>query len=130
MNRAERRRIQKAQEKVHVVTHDDMMFEKGFQVGLRQGILKESGLSTRMLITSTALILHREFGFGKTRLERVLRHISDTLETIQDDPDREKRMRAWIKEKLDVDLDDYTGGRMIELREELQDLYDMGKKVK
>lgn len=129
MNRAERRRLEKAKAKVHIFTHDDMMFQKGFDAGIKEGLRKESGMTTRLFTTSMAAVLHDEFGFGKQRLERVLAHVSATLEATEDNLEHEKKMRDWIKKECDIDLDDYTGGRTIELRDELQKMYNMGKMV-
>lgn len=129
MNRAERRRLEKAQNKTHTITHDDMMFQKGFEAGMKEGIRKESGMSTRLFTTCMAAVLHDEFGFGRARLDRILQHVSATLENVNGNLQHEKKMRDWIKKETGIDLDDYTGGRMIDLREELQTLYDMGKKV-
>lgn len=129
MNRAERRRLEKAQAKTYTVTHDDMMYEKGFQHGVHVGILRETGMATRLYTTCMAAVLHDEFGFGKQRLIRVLEHVSATLQAVQGDLDHEKKMRDWIKRECDVDLDDYTGARVIDLREEMQTMHDMARKV-
>ena len=129
MNRAERRRIEKAQAKTHVVTRSQDMYNKGFEAGMHQGILKESGMTTRLFTTAMAAVLHDEFGFGRKRLQIVLEQVASTLEAMQWDKDHEKKARAWIKKETGVDLDDYTGGRVIELRDELQKMYDMGKVV-
>ena len=130
MNRAERRRIEKAQNKVRVMTHDDMMYDKGFRAGLKEGMLKESGMSTRLFTSCMAAVLHDEFGFGKKRLERVLEHVSATLESIEGNLEHERKIREWIKRDCDVNLDDYTGGRNLDLRDEIQELYDMGKVIR
>lgn len=127
MNRAERRRIEKAQSKTHVITHSQEMYEKGFTDGMRQGVLRESGMTTRLFTTAMAAVLHHEYGFGKKRLDMVLMQVCSTLGTIKDDLDRERRMREWIKRETGIDLDDYTGCRQIDLRQELQDYYDMGR---
>lgn len=129
MNRAERRRIEKAKNKIRIVTHDDMMYQKGFEAGMKQGIIRESGMSTRLFATCLAAVLHDEFGFGKSRLEKVLIHVSATLEAMQANQDHERKIREWIKKECGIDLDDFTGGRTIELRERIQKEYDMGKKV-
>ena len=130
MNRAERRREQKAKSKVHIMTRDDMMYDKGLRVGMTEGIKMESGRSVRMMTTAVAAVLHRDFGYGAVRLDRILTHVSATLSTIQDDADREKRMREWILKETGLDLDDYTGARTMDLREEMQREYDMGIIVK
>lgn len=130
MNRAERRRIEKAQNKVRVMTHDDMMYDKGFRAGLKEGMLKELGMSTRLFTSCMAAVLHDEFGFGKKRLERVLEHVSATLESIEGNLEHERKIREWIKRECDVNLDDYTGGRNLDLRDEIQELYDMGKVIR
>lgn len=126
MNRAERRREQKAKSKVRIVTHDDMMYDKGLRTGMREGILMEAGRSTRILTTAIVAVLHREFGFGPQRIDRMLRHLSWMLETIEADVTREPRYRMWLKKELGLDLDDYTGGRDMDLRDRLQTEYDLG----
>lgn len=130
MNRAERRREQKARSKVHVMTRDDLMYDKGLRAGLMEGMKMEAGQSVRLMTTALAAVLHREYGFGTKRLHDVLTHVSGTLESFQNDLDREKRARAWILKETKLDLDDYTGARIIELREDMQRAYDMGKVVK
>lgn len=130
MNRAERRREQKAKSKVHIMTRDDIMYDKGLRVGLMEGMKLEAGQSVRLMTTALAAVLHREYGFGTKRLHEVLSHVSGTLESFQQDSDRERRAREWILKETKLDLDDYTGGRIIELREEMQKQYDMGKVVK
>lgn len=126
MNRAERRREQKFKTKVRVMTHDDMMYEKGLRAGLQEGIRLEAGRTTRILTTAVVAVLHREFGFGTRRIDRMLRHLSWMLETIEQDVTREPRYREWLKKELGLDLDDYTGGRDMDLRERLQKEYDLG----
>lgn len=130
MNRAERRRQQKASQKVHIMTRDDLMYDKGLRAGMMEGIKMESGQSVRLMTTAMAVVLHREFGFGANRLYRLLDHVAWTLESFQEDNDRERRGREWIKDKTGLDLDDFTGGRVIELREQLQAEYDAGQIVK
>ena len=112
------------------MTHDDMMFDKGLRMGMEEGIRMESGRSVRMMTTAVAAVLHRDFGYGHLRLDRVLCHVSATLSTIQEDTDRERRMREWIRKETGLDLDDYTGARTMDLREEMQREYDMGIIVK
>ena len=129
MNRAERRRNQKAKEKVHVITHDDMMFDKGFRMGMAEGIRTAAGEGARMMTTCIATILNREFGFGAQRLDRALLHMTYMLETFQGHQEREVKARMWIKDRTGLDLDDYTGARIFELRDEMQRLYDMGQKI-
>lgn len=126
MNRAERRRIEKAKSKVHVVTKSQDMYNNAFLAGMKQGILEESGMTARMFVTVMAAVLHDEFGFGEKRLRRILEHIGATLEAINWDSDHERKLRQWIQKETGIDLDDYTGGRTIELRKELQEMYDMG----
>lgn len=130
MNRAERRRIEKAKSKVRILTHDDMMYDKGFQAGIKEGILKESGLTTRLFTSCMAAVLHDEFGFGRIRLQRVLEHVSATLESVQGDMEHEKKIREWIMRETNVNLDDYTGGRTIDLREDIQEMYNMGQVIR
>lgn len=126
MNRAERRREQKAKSKVHVITRDDLMYDKGLRAGLMEGMKLEAGQSVRLMTTALAAVLHREYGFGTKRLHDVLSHVAGTLESFQNDSDRERRAREWILKETHLDLDDYTGARIIELREEMQKNYDMG----
>lgn len=130
MNRAERRREQKAKSKVHVMTRDDLMYDKGLRAGLMEGMKLEAGQSVRLMTTALAAVLHREYGFGTKRLHEVLSHVAGTLESFQNDSDRERRAREWILKETHLDLDDYTGARIIELREEMQKEYDMGKVVR
>lgn len=130
MNRAERRRQQKASQKVHIMTRDDIMYDKGLRAGMMEGMKMESGQSVRLMTTALAAVLHREYGFGTKRLDAVLNHVAFTLESFRDDLDRERRAREWIKKNTGLDLDDYTGGRVIELREQLQAEYDAGQIVK
>lgn len=130
MNRAERRREQRAKSKVHVITRDDLMYDKGLRAGLLEGMKLESGQSVRLMTTALAAVLHREYGFGTKRLHDVLTHVAATLESYQDDQDRERRTRAWILKETGLDLDDYTGARILELRDEMQRNYDMGTIVK
>lgn len=130
MNRAERRRQEKAKAKVHVMTRDDLMYDKGLRAGLMEGMKLEAGQSVRLMTTALAAVLHREYGFGTRRLHEVLSHVSGTLMTFQEDLDRERRAREWILKETKLDLDDYTGARIIELREEMQKNYDMGIIVK
>lgn len=128
MNRAERRRIEKAKGKVHTMTHEALMYDKGFRDGMKEGIRSESGMTTRLFTTCLSAVLHDEFGFGRKRLETVLEHVTATLESIRDDKEHERKIREWIKAETGIDLDDYTGGRTIDLRDELQTYYDMGIK--
>lgn len=130
MNRAERRREQKAKAKVHIMTRDDIMYDKGLRAGLMEGMKMESGQSVRLMTTALAAVLHREYGFGTKRLHDVLTHVAGTLESFQDDLDRERRAREWILKETNLDLDDYTGARILELRDEMQKSYDMGTIVK
>ena len=108
------------------MTHDDLMFDKGMRTGIQEGIRLECGRSVRLMTTAAVAVLNREFGFGHDRIERFLCHISWMLETIQNDSSREPRYREWLGERLGLDLDDFTGGRDIELRERLQKEYDLG----
>lgn len=126
VNRAERRRQEKAKSKVHIMTRDDIMYDKGLRAGLMEGMKMEAGQSVRLMTTALAAVLHREYGFGTRRLHEVLSHVAGTLESFQNDSDRERRAREWIKKETHLDLDDYTGARIIELREEMQKEYDMG----
>lgn len=130
MNRAERRREQKAREKVHVMTRDDMMYDKGFRAGMVEGIRTEAGQGARMMTTCIATILNREFGFGARRLDKALSHMNYMLETFQGHTEREEEARKWILKKTGLDLDDYTGARILELRDEMQKEYDKGKIIK
>lgn len=130
MNRAERRREQKAKAKVHVMTRDDLMYDKGLRAGMIEGMKMESGMTVRLMTTALAAVLHREYGFGTKRLDMVLAHVAATLESYQGDQDRERRTREWIRKETGLDLDDYTGARILELRDEMQKSYDMGTIVK
>lgn len=130
MNRAERRRDAKAKAKVHVMTRDDLMYDKGLRAGMIEGMKMESGMTVRLMTTALAAVLHREYGFGTKRLDMVLAHVAATLESYQGDQDRERRTREWIRRETGLDLDDYTGARILELRDEMQKSYDMGVIVK
>lgn len=130
MNRAERRREAKAKAKVHVMTRDDLMYDKGLRAGMLEGMKMESGMTVRLMTTALAAVLHREYGFGTKRLDMVLAHVAATLESYQGDQDRERRTREWIRKETGLDLDDYTGARILELRDEMQKSYDMGTIVK
>lgn len=130
MNRAERRRQLKASQKVHVITRDDIMFQKGVKAGMAEGIKLESGQSVCMMTTAIAAVLHREYGFGAHRLDMVLNHITAVLETYKDDLDRERRTREWIKDKTGLDLDDYTGRRVLDLKKQMQMDFDAGQFIK
>lgn len=130
MNRAERRREAKAKAKVHVMTRDDLMYDKGLRAGMIEGMKMESGMTVRLMTTALAAVLHREYGFGTKRLDMVLAHVAATLESYQGDQDRERRTREWIRKETGLDLDDYTGARILELRDEMQKSYDMGTIIK
>lgn len=130
MNRAERRREAKAKAKVHVMTRDDLMYDKGLRAGMIEGMKMESGMTVRLMTTALAAVLHREYGFGTKRLDMVLAHVAATLESYQGDQDRERRTREWIRKETGLDLDDYTGARILELRDEMQKSYDMGTVIK
>ena len=90
----------------------------------------ESGMTVRLMTTALAAVLHREYGFGTKRLDMVLAHVAATLESYQGDQDRERRTREWIRKETGLDLDDYTGARILELRDEMQKSYDMGTIIK
>ena len=126
MNRAERRRIEKAKAKTHVVSRSEALAAAAYQRGLEEGKRLGSGIAVRTMTTSAAAILNHEFGFGKIRLDRFLNQMYYTLLTIRNDNSREKRMREWVNGRTGLDLDDYTGARCLDARNEIEKMARLG----
>ena len=126
MNRAERRRIEKAKAKTHVFTRTEALQEDAFMKGLAEGKKIGSGLAIRVMTTAASAVLNHEYGLGRMRLEKFLEQLYYTILTIRDDYGREKRMRDWVKQRTGIDLDDYTGARILDTTDEANRMAKLG----
>ena len=125
MNRAEWRRNKKTLSKIeqaqnHVMTQYEKGRSEGYELGRKDGIRWATGMCNRLMMTAVVATLRDEWHFGQTRMLRFLNMVLATLQDISDDPDREKKLRDWIKKEIGINLDDHTGCRRLDIAEELQ----------
>ena len=116
MGRPEERRMKKFQEKeakreARKLTSYEKAYQAGYQQGYKEGIHFSSAYGLRLYATAFVSSLIDEYGFGKVRMERLMKMVQATLMDIQDDLPREAKIRAWVKKKIGMELDDWTGGR-------------------
>lgn len=116
MGRPEERRMKKFQEKeakreARKLTSYEKAYQMGYQQGYSEGIHFSSAYGLRLYATSFIASLVDEYGFGKVRIERLMKMVQATLEDVKDDLPREEKLRNWIKKKTGVVLDDWTGCR-------------------
>lgn len=132
MGRADYRRLKKFDEKQKKLaerpkTQYEIAYEQGYNQGYKEGIHFSSAYGMRLYATSFISSLIDEYGFGKIRIERLLRMVQATLEDIGDDLPREQKLRNWVKQKTGVVLDDWTGCRWFDTALELLKGPSVGK---
>lgn len=125
MNRAEWRRNKKTLSKIeqaqnHVMTQYERGRSEGYELGRQDGIRWATGMSSRLMTTAWVSVLRDEDRFGHDRMLRRLKMVQATLEDIADAPEREQKLRNWIQKEIDIDLNDHTGCRRLDIAEELQ----------
>ena len=124
MDRSAWRRQQKKEAKIkkaqnHVMTQYEKGCSAGFQIGYQEGLKYGTGSALRLMTTAWTAVLRDEDRFGHDRMQRRLKMVQATLEDIIDDPVREKKLRDWIKKEIQIDLDDHTGCRRMDIAAEL-----------
>ena len=124
MDRSAWRRQQKKEEKIkkaqnHVMTQYEKGLSAGYELGRKDGIHWATGMCNRLMMTAVVSTLRDEWQFGQTRMLRFLNMVLATLQDISVDPEREQKLRDWIKKEIGIDLDDHTGCRRMDIAEEL-----------
>lgn len=130
MNRAERRRKQKAEGKTYALTGHDLAYRQGYQEGMMDAAYEQVGITIRIYTTAIMATLYNECGFGKKRMTRVLDHFTATIRRLYDDKSIEPRLREYVIQKTGIDPDDYTGSRKIDTIREIRAQKGMAPVVK
>lgn len=124
MNRAEYRRQQKKEAKwkqaeSRTMTQYEKGRNEGYLVGYKEGIKETTGNAIRLITTGFAVSLRSEYKFGHDRMKRILDMVHATFEDVLEDPEHEQKLREWLKREINIDLDDYTGCRRMDIAEDI-----------
>ena len=110
MSRADERRKKREDDKAtKQLNMTWQSFESSLQVAREQERERILLHVVRNYSTALAIVLHDKWGFGKTRLKRVLLQIADTYDNITLGYVKEEELRAIILEETGLDLDKRIG---------------------
>lgn len=126
MNRAERRRQQKAEAKTYQMSRYDVAYFTGYNKGLEDTAYKQVGTTIQVYTTAMMATLHNEFGFGKKRMARAMEYFQTTVQRFYDDRSIEPKVRAYITKQIGIDPDDFTGAKKMMIRDEIDAIKEMG----
>ena len=121
MNRAERRRKEKAEGKVYALTGHDLAYRQGYAEGIQDAAYERVANTVRVFTTAMMATLYNECGYGKKRMLRVMEHFSATANRMYYDRTVEPKLRQYVIDKTGVNPDDWTGCRKLDVIGEIRE---------
>lgn len=108
MNRAERRRSARQQEKTrtYVLTEDQI-------IKIKQDAAREATRKAFLMFMSIpVMVLHDKFGFGKTRLTRFMDYALMWFDSVYDNETQLRELVKIAEEECGIKTANYGGGKL------------------